>query len=417
MIECSKCEWGILLPFNQTTDHTMATFEYPLDPRLSSFTVRNLPISRRLQLSGYLNSEQILLADNGLARDYRGIAQQLQFNSLEMGKLARMLDPFEGMLTYQRVSKLPVDELLRLILNIGRYDVLDDTVDGLLDDLKIEQGKSANDQLLLYDSANCPDKIWYDAYVCYADSDLDFVQTLVTHLETLGLRLYIRERDQIGGEWVYESFSRLIKHQCRHVLVILSPEFLQCSDCAFQSQLATGLAIETRSRLLIPIIYKHCEIPSIIKFLTKIDMTRYGLGGASSEWAMNRLIRSIQPPPQPQPLLLDTHLQPRITYPPSTSNSSSNIIELIDSLPTPETSLSNISCPTLEWDKADLNTTMSTISNLTIADHDDQKQLLSSPEKGEKENTQGLPTTESGTQRSRGREWLSSIKRKMKVKM
>ena len=33
---------------------------YPIDPRLSTLTVRELPVGRKQQLSGYLNVEQVI---------------------------------------------------------------------------------------------------------------------------------------------------------------------------------------------------------------------------------------------------------------------------------------------------------------------------------------------------------------------
>lgn len=106
------------------------------------------------------------------------------------------------------------------------------------------------------------------------------------------MRLFIRDRDLLLGQWAYESFAHLIESQCKRVLIILSPEFLDCPECEFQTVFATGLAIEQRNRKLIPVIYKKCDLPPIIKMLTKIDMTR---GYNSHEWSWNRLVNSIMP--------------------------------------------------------------------------------------------------------------------------
>ena len=114
----------------------MSIPEYPLDPRLSGLLVRDLPLNRRQQLTGSLNAEQLIQADCGLARDYRGIAQQLELPYTEIAKLARGADPFGTLLSYQLVSKLSAKELMRMIEHIGRFDVLDDVVPGLVDDLE-----------------------------------------------------------------------------------------------------------------------------------------------------------------------------------------------------------------------------------------------------------------------------------------
>ena len=107
----------------------------------------------------------------------------------------------------------------------------------------------------------------------------------------LGLRLFIRDRDLCLGSWAYESFAQVIDRQCRKVLIILSPDFLNCPECGFQTMFATGLAIEQRNRKLIPIIYKKCDLPPIVRMLTKIDMTRCS---DTTDWSWNRLVSSIR---------------------------------------------------------------------------------------------------------------------------
>jgi hypothetical protein len=95
------------------------------------------------------------------------------------------------------------------------------------------------------------------------------------------------------GTWAYEEFAQFIQTQCRKVIIILSPDFIGCPECEFQSTFATGLAIEQRNRRLIPLIYKRCELPPIIRMLTKIDMTR-GISEDSEDWSLKRLVNSIK---------------------------------------------------------------------------------------------------------------------------
>lgn len=95
------------------------------------------------------------------------------------------------------------------------------------------------------------------------------------------------------GSWAYEEFAQFIQTRCKKVIIILSPDFIGCPECEFQSTFATGLAIEQRNRRLIPLIYKRCELPPIIRMLTKIDMTR-GISEDSEDWSLKRLINSIK---------------------------------------------------------------------------------------------------------------------------
>ena len=108
---------------------------YVIDKQLSSLKVRELPINRRQQLSSYLNIEQVLLSDCGLSRDYRGVAQQLDLCYSDISHLQKQPDPFGTLLTYQNVRKLSIQELFELFVYIGRYDILDDMIPLILEDL------------------------------------------------------------------------------------------------------------------------------------------------------------------------------------------------------------------------------------------------------------------------------------------
>lgn len=108
---------------------------YQIDKRLTEILVRDLPLNSRQQLSSYLNIEHVLKCDNGLARDYRGLAQQLELSYSEIAQLEKIYDPCGSLLNYQKVSKLSVYELFELLIGIGRYDVLDDMVPFILNEL------------------------------------------------------------------------------------------------------------------------------------------------------------------------------------------------------------------------------------------------------------------------------------------
>lgn len=253
-----------------------------------------------------------------------------------------------------------------------------------------------------------PSTIWYDAYVCYADSDIDFVKKLSDYLESpqIGYRLFIRDRDLLGGNWVYESFAQLIESQCRRVIIVLSPDFLQCADCKFQSQYAAGLAIEKRSRMLIPIIYRSCpELPSMVRMLSKIDMS--GSINSVPKWTLDRLVKSIQD--DDQRMLLNNLQRPLITFPSqsiletqSSFNNSSPVVELVNGL---DSSASNIRTNTHSF----LPTTISTTSS-----NDEQTKLIpieSTPDTRFSSNNSSKQVKTDTPSKS----WIKNIKRKIKV--
>lgn len=134
--------------------------------------------------------------------------------------------------------------------------------------------------------------IKYDAYVSYVDSDLPFVQELCNYLEgpDINLRLFIRGRDLLMGSLEYADFTELMAKQCDKLLLILSPEFLESAECEFQMKFTVSLQISERQRRLIPIIHRGCELPPIIKYFSKIDLSR---GSQIPNWTWQKLVTSL----------------------------------------------------------------------------------------------------------------------------
>ena len=93
------------------------------------------------------------------------------------------------------------------------------------------------------------------------------------------------------GTLELSDFTELMEKQCNKLLLILSPQFIQSAECEFQTKFTLSLQIEERNRRLIPIVYKHCELPGFIRFLTKIDLSR---GNLIPGWTWQKLISSLQ---------------------------------------------------------------------------------------------------------------------------
>ena len=158
------------------------------------------------------------------------------------------------------------------------------------EDEKIDQNLTIDD--LCIDSNQ--EQTIYDAYVSYADCDLPFVQNLCTFLESsqIGLRLFIRERDLLVGTMQFHAFAELMEKRCKRLLIVLSPEFLNSAECEFQTRFTMSLQIQERQRKLVPIVYRQCELPALIRFLSKIDLSR---GDQIPQWTWRKLIFSLKP--------------------------------------------------------------------------------------------------------------------------
>ena len=110
----------------------------------------------------------------------------------------------------------------------------------------------------------------------------------------------------MAGSLEYETFLHLLERRCRRMLVILSPAFLESKECENQTRYATSLAVEMRSRIIIPLLVSKCPVlPSSLSILSKIDFCRVlnqeaspfsvsdRFSTQSMQWTLNKLTMSI----------------------------------------------------------------------------------------------------------------------------
>lgn len=282
--------------------------EYNYDT-FEGIPIRAMNTSSRSILSQSLNIEQVIPSKEGYRRDYRGLAQLMEFSYNDLVTVQRSNDPMKVLLdSYQstlRGGKCTIKNVLLMLETIGRYDVIDDVLESLVKDVEAYKERERKlavfrpsqemDNLTIDDQAD--GKSMYDAYVCYADPDLDFVVFLTKFLESpsVNLKLYIRERDPLIGNMETDGFVEVLQSRCKRMLIILSPDFLSSNECVFQSNVAQALATnERKSRMLIPIVYERCEVPASINMLTKVDLTRGNL--TRLDWIWKRLVSSLAGP-------------------------------------------------------------------------------------------------------------------------
>ena len=158
------------------------------DIDLSSVPIRALSLSTRHRLSEYLNVEQYITTSSGLSRDYRGIAQMMGFSYAIMDSTLRTSDSFNHLLSlYQNRSDATLQSLLLMLEKIERFDVIDDMTPILLKDadyyIKRYKSQNSDQSMPSIESPIISEVVLYDAYVCYADNDKQFVEQLSNFLE------------------------------------------------------------------------------------------------------------------------------------------------------------------------------------------------------------------------------------------
>ncbi|KFM68151.1 Myeloid differentiation primary response protein MyD88, partial [Stegodyphus mimosarum] len=209
-----------------------------------------LNISSRLRLAWFLNPEQSLPSENGFARDYRGLAEQMDFQYNDIKNFQRNEDPTMKILeAWDARPSTTISQLIQFLENMGRHDVVQDLRPQFENDASVylrNMKRSSEIPLQVPEVTSCHiqksqfvedfsilttgdiitgEPTYYDAYVCYADEDIRFVHDLAKYLESpaVGFKLFIRGRDLLAGHSEYETNIQLIKERCRRMLIILSP--------------------------------------------------------------------------------------------------------------------------------------------------------------------------------------------------
>lgn len=285
-------------------------FEYNYT-MFESIPLKAINMSSRSILSKSLNIEQIIPSKDGHQRDYRGLAQLMEFPYNDLVRVQKSNDPtkvlFDSFLSTIKGHQSSIKDLILMLETIERYDVIDDVLESLGGDLKAFKDREQKLSIFKSTSEVCDltiddqndKKSVYDAYVCYADADLEFVAFLAKFLESpdINLKLYIRERDPLIGNMEMEGFIEVLQSRCKRMLIVLSPDFLSSNECVFQSNVAQSLATnERKSRMLVPVIYKRCEVPTSINMLTKVDLSR--ANDTRLDWIWRRLVLSLAGPEQ-----------------------------------------------------------------------------------------------------------------------
>ena len=120
-----------------------------------------------------------------------------------------------------------------------------------------------------------PDPIDYkhDVFISYSHKDKEWVCTeLLPRLEAVGLQVVIDYRDFKIGVPILINIERAVD-ESRHVLLVLSPAWLD-SECAdFESLLGGTKDPAGRRSRLIPLLYQSCELPTRLDALTCADFT------------------------------------------------------------------------------------------------------------------------------------------------
>ncbi|XP_031640845.1 myeloid differentiation primary response protein MyD88 [Contarinia nasturtii] len=243
-------------------------------------------------LSKRLNSIKVILSEDGIPRDWRGVLNSIGLSDV-VNTVQQKPDEMKEVLELwinTRKDTAKIGTLQKILEKIDRWDVLDDTREYFVEDAKIylkalsKPGESegfANQsseykertlfdesELLTHDDIarakmGLPPQR-YDAYLLFdSDHDIDFATQIIDRMETeYKLKLCLKERDLIGGTFENDAIMKMISERCDRLIVIFSNAFFHSLANTFFVKFAQALGIEQRKRKIIPCMNEKCDLPA-----------------------------------------------------------------------------------------------------------------------------------------------------------
>lgn len=152
-------------------------------------------------------------------------------------------------------SKSTIKNLIFYLEEIDRFDVIDDIRERLsiinsiiiklflIKYILVEDIEGYDEKSVIQDTLQTEETILtvddvtrinqglepqkYDAFVLFADEDIDFATMLIDTMEKqYHLKLCVKDRDVIGGTVELDVIVKLISQRCNRLIVIISQSFL-----------------------------------------------------------------------------------------------------------------------------------------------------------------------------------------------
>ena len=249
-------------------------------------------------ISTLLNPPKVIPSENGLPRDWRGLAHLSNLTGEMMPLLTTHSDPSAYILTVweQKCKDIMIKDFQAILEELDRWDIVDDTLELFERDaekystlLRKSQSSAeviANEidqKVLTVDDLHRLrqglENQYYDAFLLYADEDVKFATEMLDKLENLhNLKLCLKDRDLIGGvTFEHEAVMTLISERCNRLIVIVSSNFLKSPANKFFLNYAQALGIDKRQRKVIPCLYEKCQLPPQLNYMFILDYNRVGM--------------------------------------------------------------------------------------------------------------------------------------------
>ncbi|XP_015756011.1 PREDICTED: myeloid differentiation primary response protein MyD88-like isoform X2 [Acropora digitifera] len=237
----------------------------------------NEKLMKHLPPEGKKTLVELLQPLNQFGKDYRGLADSLGFNRQFIDWLGSTNEPVVRLLTH--IESIKITEVISHLEKMGRQDAAEDLHQ--FEELTHSPGELEEHRRRIGDTEDRPTTHKrYDAFVCFAAQDKQFLKKLVTTMEAqpYNLRLCYTERDFLGGGCYLENAALVIEQMCKKFVVLLSKNYDGSDGAVYESQIAITLEPGAQQQRIIPILLEdeyRKTIPKPMAHLTYLDYPRW----------------------------------------------------------------------------------------------------------------------------------------------
>jgi tetratricopeptide (TPR) repeat protein len=134
----------------------------------------------------------------------------------------------------------------------------------------------------------------FDVFLSHNRAQKDWTRELAIRLREADFNVWFDEWVLRGGEVGSIGMERGLE-ESRHVVLVLSPEFIASEWTDYETQIALVLSPANRDRKLIPILHTKCQLPPRIARINWIDFSGALADPARFEFRLAQLISDLNP--------------------------------------------------------------------------------------------------------------------------
>lgn len=128
----------------------------------------------------------------------------------------------------------------------------------------------------------------FDVFLSHSNKDREFVTRLAKDLSEAGVDVWLDQWSLNPGESLAEAIDQALKAS-RFLVVVMSPDYFQSPWAQQEWHYALAREVESEGVKLIPLMYRDCEVPSMLQTKVWIDFRDPN----NYRGALDRLVRGL----------------------------------------------------------------------------------------------------------------------------